>query len=76
MESQGDLFGDAVNVASSIEALAEDGGVCLTRQVYDHVRNMLDFQLSSLGMKTLKNVTLPSKCSKSKCLGKRLSRER
>ncbi|MDE1853447.1 MAG: adenylate/guanylate cyclase domain-containing protein [Thaumarchaeota archaeon] len=59
VEFQGDLSGDAVNVASRIEALAEGGGVCLTRQVYDHVRNKLDFQLSSLGMKTLKNVDSP-----------------
>jgi len=59
IEHEGDISGDAVNVASRIEPLAEDGGICLTRQVYDHVKNKLDFQLSSLGLKTLKNVIEP-----------------
>jgi adenylate cyclase len=55
----GDILGDAVNVASRIESLAEDGGVCLTQQVYDHVHNKLDVQLVSLGKKSLKNVSEP-----------------
>ena len=57
VESQGDISGDAVNVASRIESLAEDGGVCLTRQVYDHVQNKFDLPLVSLGIKSLKNVS-------------------
>ncbi|MDA4126546.1 MAG: tetratricopeptide repeat protein [Thaumarchaeota archaeon] len=57
--SKGDIVGDAVNLASRIEAIAEDGGVCLTQQAYDHVHNKVDFHLSSLGPKTLKNVTEP-----------------
>ncbi|MHB2037084.1 MAG: adenylate/guanylate cyclase domain-containing protein [Nitrososphaerales archaeon] len=56
IESQGDISGDAVNVASRIESFAEDGGVCLTRQVYDQVHNKFDLPLGSLGMKPLKNV--------------------
>jgi len=59
VESQGDISGDTVNVASRIEPLAEDGGVCLTRQVYDHVSNRFELQMSSLGPKSLKNVTNP-----------------
>ncbi|MGI0085988.1 MAG: adenylate/guanylate cyclase domain-containing protein, partial [Nitrososphaerales archaeon] len=53
VESQGDISGDAVNVASRIESLAEDGGVCLTRQVYDHVQNKFELPLRSLGAKSL-----------------------
>src|SRR5215467_2150091 len=59
VESQGDISGDAVNVASRIEPLAEDGGVCLTRQVYDHIHNKFEAPLRSLGLKSLKNVGEP-----------------
>jgi len=59
VELGGDVHGDAVNVASRIESLAEDGGVCVTRQVYDHVANKLELPLVSIGAKALKNVTSP-----------------
>ncbi|MGD0550922.1 MAG: adenylate/guanylate cyclase domain-containing protein [Candidatus Bathyarchaeia archaeon] len=59
VESEGDISGDAVNVASRIEPLAEDGGVCVTRQVYDHVQNKFELKLASLGVKPLKNVSIP-----------------
>ncbi len=56
VESEGDIWGDAVNVASRVEPLAEDGGVCITRQVYDHVHNKFELPLVSLGPKAMKNV--------------------
>ena len=59
VESQGDISGDAVNVASRIEPLAEDGGVCVSSHVYDFVRGKVDLPLESVGPKTLKNVTEP-----------------
>lgn len=59
VEFQGDISGDAVNVASRIEPLAEDGGVCVTHRVYDLVRTKVDLQLSALGPRSLKNVAEP-----------------
>lgn len=59
VESEGDISGDAVNVASRIEPLAEVGGVCLTRQVYDQVQNKFALPMVSIGTKTLKNVSIP-----------------
>ncbi len=59
VETQGDILGDAVNLASRIEPLSEDGGVCVTRQVYDQVRNKFELPMISLGTKSLKDVGAP-----------------
>jgi len=59
IESQGDISGDAVNVASRIEPLADDGGVCITRQVYESTHNKFELPMASIGMKSLKNVGEP-----------------
>ena len=58
-ESAGDISGDAVNLASRIEALAEADGICMTRQVYDQIQNKFELPLVSLGPKLLKNVAAP-----------------
>ena len=59
VHNQGDILGDAVNVSSRIEPLAEPGGVCISGQVYDHVRNKIDLPMEKLEQKNLKNVRLP-----------------
>ncbi len=64
VESQGDISGDAVNVASRIQPLADEGGVCITRQVYDHVQNKFEIRLVSLGAMPLKGVGAPTEVFK------------
>ncbi len=55
----GDIFGDGVNVASRIEALAKPGEVYISQQVQHIVRNQSDFEVDFIGEKQLKNVGHP-----------------
>jgi TolB-like protein/TPR repeat protein len=59
VESGNDILGDAVNVASRIEPLAEPGGVCISDEVYRQVKTKSDLRFVSLGEKSLKNVETP-----------------
>jgi adenylate cyclase len=51
-----DIFGDGVNVAARLEALAEPGGICVSRVVRDQVRDRLDFAFEDLGEQQVKNI--------------------
>src|SRR6516225_3381830 len=54
-----DIFGDGVNVAARLEALAEPGGICVSRVVRDQVRDKLDYAFEDLGEKQVKNIARP-----------------
>jgi adenylate cyclase len=54
-----DLYGDGVNIAARIEALADAGGVLVSNTVHDHVRDRLPFVFEDLGEQQVKNITRP-----------------
>jgi adenylate cyclase len=54
-----DIHGDGVNVVARLEALAEPGGICVSRVVRDQVRDKLDVALEDLGEQALKNIARP-----------------
>jgi adenylate cyclase len=55
----GDIFGDGVNIAARLEALAEPGGICASRVVRDQVRDKLDFLFEDMGEQQVKNIARP-----------------
>jgi TolB-like protein/class 3 adenylate cyclase len=55
----GDIFGDGVNIAARLEALAEPGGICASRVVRDQVRDKLDFTFEDAGEQQVKNIARP-----------------
>ena len=58
-ESDGDLMGDGVNIASRLESLAKPGGICLSEQAYWQVKGRLNFKVTDLGQTQLKNIAEP-----------------
>ena len=58
-ESDGDLMGDGVNIASRLESVAKPGAICLSEQAYWQVKGRLDLAVSDLGPTQLKNIAEP-----------------
>jgi TolB-like protein/Tfp pilus assembly protein PilF len=59
VHTNGDVLGDAVNVASRVESLANPGGICVTRQVVDQVEGKVKWPLEPMGTKELRNLPSP-----------------
>jgi adenylate cyclase len=54
-----DIFGDGVNVAARLEALAEAGGICISRTVRDHIGDRLPYAFEDIGEQSVKNIAQP-----------------
>jgi hypothetical protein len=58
-EADGDLMGDAVNVAARLQSICEPGGICLSEDAYRQVRDKLQVTFADLGEQSLKNIARP-----------------
>jgi len=54
-----DIYGDGVNVAARLEALAEPGGICISRVVRDQIRDKLPYVFEDMGEQQVKNIARP-----------------
>ena len=54
-----DIFGDGVNVAARLEALAEPGGICVLARVQEDATGKLDLAFEDIGEQALKNIARP-----------------
>jgi adenylate cyclase len=56
---QDDIYGDGVNIAARLEALAEPGGICISRTVREQIRDKLPYLFDDLGEQSVKNIARP-----------------
>jgi adenylate cyclase len=55
----GDLYGEGVNIAARLQAMATPGGLCLSQTMVNHVRNKVAVQFEDLGDQKVKNLDRP-----------------
>ena len=59
IEEEGRIYGDGVNIAARVEAMAAAGGICISGRAYDQVENKLGLEYENLGEHQVKNITRP-----------------
>ena len=59
MVKNNDIFGDGVKIAARLEALADVGGICVTRGVRDHIRDRVEAKFEDMGEQSVKNIARP-----------------
>lgn len=55
----GRVYGDGVNIAARLEALADAGGICISGKVFDEVKTKLELGYASIGAQQVKNIAEP-----------------
>ncbi len=53
---EGDIFGNSVNIASRLEAIADPGGICITCDIFENVKNLNSYKFEHLGNQYLRNI--------------------
>jgi TolB-like protein/class 3 adenylate cyclase/Flp pilus assembly protein TadD len=56
---ENDIYGDGVNIAARLEALAEPGGICISRVVREQIQDRLPYPFESRGEQNVKNIRRP-----------------
>jgi adenylate cyclase len=59
VDEQGDIYGDGVNIAARMEALARPGAICLSDNAYQQIKGKLAIEVGDMGEYQLKNIALP-----------------
>ncbi len=59
IEEEERIYGDGVNIAARLEALADPGGVCVSKTAFDHIETKLPLGYEYLGDQTVKNIARP-----------------
>lgn len=59
IEEEGRIYGDGVNIAARLEALADPGGIYISRTAFDQIEDKLPFGYEYVGQKTAKNIPRP-----------------
>jgi adenylate cyclase len=59
IEEENRIYGDGVNIAARLEALADPGGICISKTAFDHIETKLPLGYEYLGEKEVKNIAKP-----------------
>ncbi len=59
LSDAGRIYGDGVNIAARLEALATPGGICISAAVYEQIRGKLDIDCEDIGEQPVKNIPRP-----------------